>query len=535
MDFKVLFKNLTQHKYSLYFVALFLNFRFNLFRIIPSNFFNKFEKGSEQLIVDRIIFSAENGLLSNAGLLLRFGEDGQISTYLGQLGFQGFIFGVINNLTFSLLPISFFHSLVSGFTALTLVGVFYNLDKLTNVKVSFLSFLVVLIASPFLSSMSRNLYWVPGTMFLPLLLMLLFVQDLINSDSLMSKKQLFLLSLVFMFRFSMGFEFTSSILIAGSIPLIFTIKKGSLQNYSPFLMRFLQYSFVSLSSFVIVLLFHIIQKAVHFGSFTLAIEQQLYNIAKRSNLIQGIAVESVYIDSLNANLLLVVLRYMMSPILIVISILSFVTILHFYSLITKRKQSDSSINILILSAWLSFLAPISWYVLASGHSVIHISINYILWSLPFSLFATSAIYEYTMSLDISLVRGFKISINIFIIVLLSVSVLFNSTIYSNNRETRIYALNIYHQIISLVSNPISISISVESIIQSNSEVLIIIPPTFRGESLLSLNGGKIYFGEQEFLCSWKLEDEFLLLSCNTENMININEEIIIISYNRELF
>lgn len=534
MNFKSLFKNFTQLKYSLYFVALFLNFRFNLFRIIPSDFFNKFQKDSEQLIVDRIIFSAENGLLSNAGLLLRFGENGQISTYLGQLGFQGFIFGVINNFTFSLLPISFFHSLVSGFTALTLVGIFYNFDKLTKVRVSFLLFLVILIASPFLSSMSRNLYWVPGTMFLPILLMLVFVQELINNNSLISKKQLFLLALVFMFRFSMGFEFTSSILIAGSIPLIFTIKKVSLQKYSLFLMRFLQYSFVSLSSFVIVLLFHVIQKAVHLGSFILAIEEQLYNIAKRSNLIQGIAVESVYIDSLNANFLLVVLRYMMSPILIVISILSFVTILHIYSLIKNRTQSDSSINLLILSAWLSFLAPISWYVLASGHSAIHTHINYILWSLPFSLFATAAIYEYTMSLDISLVRGFKVSINILVIVLLSLSALFNSTIYSNNRETRIYVANIYHQIISLVSNPISQSISVESIIRSDSEILIIIPPTVRGESLLSLNGGKIYFGEQEFLCSWKLEVEFVVLSCSTENIISINEEIIIIRYNRNL-
>ncbi len=34
---------------------------------------------------------------------------------------------------------------------------------------------------------------------------------------------------------------------------------------------------------------------------------------------------------------------------------------------------------------ISILAPLSWYVLAKGHSYIHINICYVLWSIPFAI------------------------------------------------------------------------------------------------------------------------------------------------------
>ena len=54
------------------------------------------------------------------------------------------------------------------------------------------------------------------------------------------------------------------------------------------------------------------------------------------------------------------------------------------------------LNTLIVFA-ASLLAPLSWYILAKGHSDIHTNLNYILWYLPFIPFGFLLVYESKVS------------------------------------------------------------------------------------------------------------------------------------------
>jgi hypothetical protein len=516
--------------YFIYALILFLSYRYNLFGITPNDFFNQFQNDSEQFVINRIVSSFENGLLSNAGLLL-MGENDQFTPYLGQLGLQGLIFGLINNLSLGILPISFFHSLVSFITVLTLVGIMICFDKFTKLKTSSVLFLVLLFASPFLSSMARNLYWVPGTMFLPLFIMFLIVSDIIRHNKLISKKHLAILFFVFTLRFSMGFEFTSTILVAASVPLLFTLNDQS-NDFVLFFKRFIQYSIVALSSFVLVLFVHIIQKSFYFGNVITAVQQQLYNVATRSNFIAGIEVESVYLDSLNTNYLVVILRYLMSPVLLLVLLLTFVTILHLARMIRKQAVADK-FNYKIVSAWLAFVAPISWFILASGHSAIHTHINYMLWSLPFSLFATATIYDYSLNLKLSAYKWYKISIYLILIFSISISVLFNSIVYSDNRNIRLFAANFYHETWVFVSDTITLNITVQEIYQSNGKVSISFISSLRAESLLSLNNGKVSIGDHDLQCDWTVDGDYINLLCATNDRILQNDDVLQIIYRRD--
>jgi hypothetical protein len=44
---------------------------------------------------------------------------------------------------------------------------------------------------------------------------------------------------------------------------------------------------------------------------------------------------------------------------------------------------------LTIATAVSFFAPVSWFVLAKGHSEIHKHINWILWNIPFTILGTA--------------------------------------------------------------------------------------------------------------------------------------------------
>lgn len=74
--------------------------------------------------------------------------------------------------------------------------------------------------------------------------------------------------------------------------------------------------------------------------------------------------------------------------IIVIAVVSIIGIM--LTMTEKYLSHYKKINLaLVVSLLLSILAPLSWYILAKGHSYIHVNINYILWYVPFLLIAFS--------------------------------------------------------------------------------------------------------------------------------------------------
>jgi hypothetical protein len=166
----------------------------------------------------------------------------------------------------------------------------------------------------------------------------------------------------------------------------------------------------------------------------LAIEQQIINIAKRSNIVNSDSVDPVYLASLDASLFEVIVRYIASPVIILIIFLFLSTLVIFIRMIRKKVFWESKEFGFIFTAWIAFLAPISWHVLASGHSYIHTHINFVLWNIPFTFFSIPAflvIFDYLNSKNHKIIYCLKY---ISFIGGLSITFLFNYVIYSNNEN-----------------------------------------------------------------------------------------------------
>jgi len=167
----------------------------------------------------------------------------------------------------------------------------------------------------------------------------------------------------------------------------------------------LEAGIAAIVSFITAIAINLWQRAIYLGSFNFAISNLDYNIGKRTGLFLMDATKADFLihgeankASLEADVFKVIYRYLDGGYIVAgfnaMQVILIVMIFVFLSLIAK-KYSDS-----IASNWrkllsfaamtgVSVLAPISWFVLAKGHSAIHTNWNYILWSMPFSIIGTA--------------------------------------------------------------------------------------------------------------------------------------------------
>ena len=48
-------------------------------------------------------------------------------------------------------------------------------------------------------------------------------------------------------------------------------------------------------------------------------------------------------------------------------------------------ETKNNFNALIITFWVSIIAPLSWFILFKSHSYIHTHMNFIVWYMPFAL------------------------------------------------------------------------------------------------------------------------------------------------------
>ena len=303
--------------------------------------------------------------------------------------------------------IELFHVLTALLTAITITLIIMYLQKEFGEHVIWITLLCIVLTMPYLVSIARNLYWVPFTLLLPFLIMLYIT----SSEKYFNKKGFSLTGLLLIFisifiKCASGYEFLSTILIAGSVPLFYDSIKKNIDKKT-FFNRFIQYSVVSMLGFLSCLVIHTLQKALYFGSFRESIYQLTYNVAKRTHGLGVEIIEGSLVESLDATVLSVIITYLKSPVLLLIIILVTVTIILLKDLIIEKRQlknlnevpkdnmvlTDRTLLAGVCSSWVAFLAPLSWYILAKGHSYFHTPINYILWNIPFT-FLTIAVCSY---------------------------------------------------------------------------------------------------------------------------------------------
>lgn len=424
-----------KYQYSLmiaiFTIMLFLSFYSNFWGVVDQKWFEGYQIDSESLVIGRVMKSSQEGIMSNGGFLTRTKDgytlqkdyyinqiDSEYVVYPQQIGLQGMFFSVIDNVT-NFPPninLKVFYSINCIILSL-LIMVMYRYIYNEFGSISALVFIITCIINPWLVVSARNLYWVMWTLLLPYITILMLMKyDEKNKG--VSGKVLFFGAFISIFiKSACGFEFISTILISIEVPIIYY----AIKNKFSFKEWFLKSMYVGLGGilgFITAIIVYLVQAINYFGSLSRAIDNFAYTIAKRTGAF-NIEVSEVYQNSLDVSIWEVLYNYIFREdniflnwsmsYLIGIAIIMMIVTLVYYNKGKKGIIAQRKTLALGISIWVSIIGPLSWFILAKGHSYIHIKINQILWSLPSTLliFSMMGVYISYFCYEIHIVRWFK--------------------------------------------------------------------------------------------------------------------------------
>lgn len=407
------------------FIILVLSFQFNYFGAATKNFFDGHQRDSESLVLGRIIETKNNGYLSNGGFLGWYSSDNHVEfqydayvndlvpessfgSYRQSFGLQGYFYAFLDS-GFKLFGVDsgsnrlFLSKLfTSSLLALLLVFFIYFVKSNFGVFTAFLA-TVLLAASQWLVVFSNNLYWMFFLIILPFIVVNSFLQFKSQGTFPEIEKRIYILYLlVFLAVFIKslaGYEYMSTILISTVVPLIYFAIKDS-WTLKTFITRFVLVGISGLVGFFTAIFMHLVQLANTLGSFSKGLEHLWYTIAKRTHGDPN-TVHEAYRASLESNVFGVILKYLSGTGFDLNSLIGFggklsfadliflIIVLSIFGFMATRKKVfniDSKKHLALnLTLWVSILAPLSWHVLAKGHSYIHGHMNHVLWYIPFLL------------------------------------------------------------------------------------------------------------------------------------------------------
>ena len=319
--------------------------------------------------------------------------------YDGQIGGQGITFSFLNKISpfKNSVNLKLFW-LITSLSLAVLFSVFcYWVNKSYGLIVALVTFTLIL-TSPWLTIFGRNLYWVFSSFYLPfIILLVLFYYESVKKKTV-SLKKLFAYSLLLIVikLYLSGFELVTTFLVMTSIPLFYyaILDKWKLSFFIKRLITVVVSAITAIAAYVIAFSY---QLSLIKGSFQEGIKHMLYSFLKRTNGNSSDFPEA-FKASLEANLIQVLGPYFNTRIIelgfIKINFLSFfllimvISFLIYYSnsLIPTIIINRAKYMTLMYTTWISFLAPMSWFVIFKAHSYIHLGYNDISWYMPFCLF-----------------------------------------------------------------------------------------------------------------------------------------------------
>lgn len=401
-------------------LVLTVSFQFNYYGAASDNFFDNHQKDSESLVLGRIIESHNNGLYSGGGFLGRYSHQNRVdhqyelyendlspssefSRYTSSFGFQGLFYYYPDKLM-RVIGIDsgkvrlFLNKLLTSFLlSFSLVLFFLFTYKQFGFITSFFCASCVAI-SQWVVVFSNNLYWMFFLIVLPFSLVAYMLQSISEGRHGLKYLCLFLFVVVFVKSLA-GYEYISTILISTIVPVVFFSLKDK-WGVALTIKRMFYIGSVGVSAFLSALVVHLLQLSFS-GSFAGAIDKITNIVAKRTHGDPS-KVHAVYENSLNANLVDVFFIYWDGVAFDLNSTFGLDYSIHFGDLViffailsvlgvfsTRYSACLSSYRVkyysITVALWFSFLAPVSWYVLAKGHSYIHTHMNHVLWYVPFLL------------------------------------------------------------------------------------------------------------------------------------------------------
>jgi len=371
-------------------------------------------------------------------------KEGKFKEYTSQYGLQVQMFNQLRNMGFK--NVKNLKSLTALLMAVVVLGLTMTIWRDFSAR-SALVYFIVFSISPWIISFSSNLYWIPFSWFIPLLLTSIFSPKVYENI----KFYYFLIALLFisfLFRFLSGYEYLTTIVLASITPIVYHGLKLK-KTYKFILVLCSGIFLVSIISFATSVLIH----AKSLDSSLVSGIQLIEKTAKKRLLstdtdklfveICGadqdcLAKHEQYRKSLEANPIEVTAKYFINkhflPWVALISFneqekelirsarneiinktslypvldleISLIAKLAIYLLgVVLSNVFFISIVAMCLSLWrtapsyllipllISFISPISWFFLAKGHSDSHYQLNYVLWYLYFIPFAAVVLSE----------------------------------------------------------------------------------------------------------------------------------------------
>lgn len=491
--------------------VLFFTFQFNTFNTVNDKWFQTYDLGSEALVIGRLVNSRENGLLSSGGrlgvyqelsgernelqslLYLKKIKGGVYKAYTSSIGFQGFFFSLVDNLLdkFKIIDldkrVDFFHAITSLLLAFSLSFIIL----LLSFEIGFIPVLLVLgtiIFSQWLVLGAKNLYWMTGLLFIPMLLVWAThkYEEIYNKFYI---KLTLLLVIVSLFvKLSAGYEYVSTILLSTLVPIIyFTIKNE--WPIKKFLKRFVLIGIAGLFGFFITFFTQIILTSLATNTtITKELSHKIDHAKSRMYAEKNLFIQPRWNEASQSSYSEVLDMYWKSEAInfnklynwkffTKVTYGDFILIFLIFSalaLISKDYSTNIELNrrkliALIAATWFSVLVTISWYILAKVHSYVHVFLNNILWHIPFMIFGFSLVcfIVYLLLKDLYKFNKYilRAVLGIFFIIILSLP-LFNilesnkkiSTMLVNSNKIHIWQENIEaNRIISQETVPYNIS------------------------------------------------------------------------------
>ncbi len=308
-------------------------------------------------------------------------SDIHLEPYISQFGIQGVIFSKLNEVMRG--KINDLYKVNSALLALAIVVLFVLYLKIFPKQFAVI-FLISILLSPWMTSFGKNLYWIPFSWFLPAVFSAGY---LLTTSSLKKWLCLFSLYLAFLFKCLAGYEYISAIILLAACPFVFQMLLSSKNGAwrLPF-KRFMLVCLVGVAAFITALLIHADIRGETIWSglqsiYEFDVKRRTYGNPAAFGPEYFTALSSTPVDILRMYVFswhTELLRFLPGGAFVILLLGAILTLLCRY-LILKTHKSFADLAIFVAF----ILPPVSWLILAKGHSAIHTHINYVLWYFGF--------------------------------------------------------------------------------------------------------------------------------------------------------
>ncbi|WP_128959602.1 hypothetical protein [Bradyrhizobium guangzhouense] len=388
------------------FAVLSYSFCTNGFSIVPDILYRSHGADPESLVVGRLIESESNGLTGNTGFLIHRGysetyrdfRTGQrpiamTQTYTGQVGLQGWILSAIDLPMYKAgiaAPVRLV--LLRSLAAMALAAIlciWVYLIALEFGAGAGLTAGFMILYSPWLTVFADNLYWVPCTWFLPVVLAwywTIYRPDLFAA----SPMRFYLLhGIAVVAKALCGFEYIPAVLGASGAAFLYGISRSGWNRRT--LVRLVAFGAAAVAAILVAVAVQLLMLALHTGSLANAITDFVERINYRAvgdgqlppELAASLAVPlgkilATYLHDSPALNIPGLRTYTALEALVTWSVALAVAMLY----MDARDRSIRRTLAPFLLVVISVVASFSWHVVARGHSYVHTFLNYVLWFVP---------------------------------------------------------------------------------------------------------------------------------------------------------